>query len=141
AEQVFAAALEPPESFEAVGVEEAGLLEVEDEVDDLLVVDPVVGELADDGRRVAHQVAVEGHHADVVVVFTLDRHGGVRVTTLPAGSPGGRVGGGPATGGRRAGRGTSAGRCGGTPRRARDRTGCPSTGGSRRGRLQVAGRG
>jgi len=68
-EEVFATALEPEERFEAFAVEEGGLFEVDDEIDDLAVIDAFVGELADGLGGFAGEITVEREDADVVVVF------------------------------------------------------------------------
>jgi hypothetical protein len=68
-EKVFATAFEPEERFEAFAVEEAGLFEVDDEVDDLAMIDALVGELADGFVGFAGEITVEREDADVVVVF------------------------------------------------------------------------
>src|SRR5262245_50587270 len=70
AEEVLGSAFEPQEAFEAFAVEEGGLLEVEDEIDDLPLVDTLDDDVAQGfGGAVGGQVAVESDHADVVVVL------------------------------------------------------------------------
>src|SRR5436305_13811391 len=74
AEELFAARLEPEQGFEAVGVDEAGLGQVEHEVHHLLLLQALLGGAADGGGRVAGQVAIDADDADAVVFFASDGH-------------------------------------------------------------------
>src|SRR5215203_3819538 len=74
AEEVFAAALEPDQGFEAFAVDEVGFFEVDDEVDDAALLDAVLDRRAELFAGVCGEVAVERDHADAAVFVDFHRH-------------------------------------------------------------------